>query len=147
MNNNIRREFVVRQPREQVWRALTESASLASWMFPNDFEPRVGHRFTFRVPGNPRVNFEGLTVQCEVLTCEAPHRLAFSWSAGGPVVDTRVSFLLEPEGEGTRVFFEHAGFDLAEPRGKQALRGAEFGWTKMLEQLCRVVAGVEPGGS
>jgi hypothetical protein len=32
----------------------TIRATLAEWMFPNDFEPRVGHQFTFRVPaGNP----------------------------------------------------------------------------------------------
>ena len=37
-------------------------------------------------------------------------RLVFSWSAGGPVVDTRVSFRLEPDGEGTRFLFEHSGF-------------------------------------
>ena len=82
----IQREILIPQPREQVWRAITDSATLAEWMFPNDFEPRVGHHFTFRVPGNPKMNFDGLTVRCEVLECEPPHenargRLAFSWSA------------------------------------------------------------------
>ncbi len=42
-------------------------------------------------------------MRCEVLECEPPSRLVFSWSAGGPVVNTRVSFRLEPDGEGTRV--------------------------------------------
>ncbi len=141
MSNTIRREILVPQPREQVWQAITDSTSLAEWMFPNDFEPRIGHQFTFRVPGNPKVGFDGLTVHCEVLECEPPNRLAFSWSAGGPVVDTRVSFQLEPDGEGTRVLFEHAGFDLSQPGGTQALRGAQYGWAKMLEQLRAVIAG------
>jgi uncharacterized protein YndB with AHSA1/START domain len=110
-------------------------------MFPNDFEPRVGHRFTFRVPANPRMNFDGLVVDCEVLECEPPSRLVFSWTAGGPVVDTRVSFLLEPEGEGTRLFFEHSGFDLSVPWGMQALKGAEAGWERMLGQLSAILAG------
>src|SRR6185369_6015334 len=145
MTNTIQREIVIPQPREQVWRAITESATLAEWMFPNDFEPRVGHRFTFRVPGNPKANFDGLTVRCEVLECEPPResaggRLAFSWSAGGPVENTRVSFRLEPDGDGTRVFFEHSGFDLSLPFGEQAFKGAEFGWAKMLKQLTAVVA-------
>ena len=140
MSEAIRREMVLPQAREDVWRALTDSTLLTEWMYPNDFEPSVGHRFTFRVPPNPKVNFEGLTVQCEVLECDAPNRLIFSWSVGGPVVDTRVSFRLEPAGEGTRLLFEHSGFDLAQPRGKQALRGAEFGWAKLLEQLNVVVA-------
>lgn len=141
MTNTIRREVLVPQPREQVWRALTDSTSLADWMFPNDFVPRVGHHFTFRVPPNPKVGFDGLVVHCEVLECEPPSRLAFSWSAG-ELVDTRVNFRLEPDGEGTRVHFEHSGFDVSQPRGVQALRGAEFGWAKMLKQLAAVVAGL-----
>ncbi|HWB00699.1 MAG TPA: SRPBCC domain-containing protein [Pirellulales bacterium] len=138
----IRREFQLPQSPDRVWRAIADSATLAQWMYPNDFAPRVGHRFTFRVPANPKVGFEGLTVDCEVLECDAPRRLVFSWSVGGPVVDTRVSFQLEPHENGTHLVFEHSGFDLAHPFGKQAFRGAEFGWAKMLEQLAIVVANV-----
>jgi len=140
MNNTIQRELRIPQPREQVWRAITDRATLAEWMFPNDFEPRVGHRFTFQVPGNPKMNFDGLTVRCEVLECQPPSRLEFSWSAGGPVENTRVSFKLEPDGSGTRVLFEHSGFDLTQPFGEQALKGAEYGWAKMLKELATVVA-------
>ena len=142
MTKTIQREFLIPQPREQVWRALTDSTTLAEWMFPNDFAPRVGHHFTFQVPPNPKVGFDGLIVRCEVLECEPPDRLVFSWSAGGPVVDTRVSLQIEPDGDGTRVLFEHSGFDVSQPWGKQALRGAEFGWAKMLKQLAAVVAGL-----
>lgn len=146
MTKTIRRELLIPQPREQVWRALTESATLAEWMFPNDFEPRVGHHFTFQVPPNPKLKFDGLVVQCEVLECEPPSRLAFSWSAGG-LADTRVSFRLEPDGDGTRVFFEHSGFDVSQPWGEQAFHGAEFGWAKMFKQLAAVVAGLAAGGN
>jgi uncharacterized protein YndB with AHSA1/START domain len=144
MTKTIQREILIPQPREQVWWAITDSATLTQWMYPNDFEPRIGHHFTFQVPPNPKVNFDGLVVRCEVLECEPPigdvgGRLAFSWSAGG-LVDTRVSFRLEPDGEGTRILFEHSGFDVSQPWGDQALRGAEFGWAKMLKQLPAVVA-------
>ena len=140
MTKTIQREIAIPQSREQVWRALTDSATLAEWMYPNDFEPRVGHHFTFRVPPKPKAGFDGLVVRCEVLECEPPSRLVFSWSAGG-LVDTRVSFRLEPDGEGTRVLLEHAGFDVSQPWAEQALRGAEFGWAKMLKHLRAVVAG------
>ena len=142
MTKTIRREILMPLPREHVWRALTDSATLAEWMFPNDFEPRVGHHFTFRVPPNPKIGFDGLIVRCEVLECEPPSQLAFSWSAGEPVENTRVSFRLEPDGDGTRVFFEHSGFDLSHPFGNQAFKGAEFGWAKMFKQLAAVVAGL-----
>ena len=36
MTKTIRREILIPQPREQVWRALTDSTALAEWMFPND---------------------------------------------------------------------------------------------------------------
>jgi len=141
MTNTIQREIQIPQPREQVWRAIADSAALAEWMFPNDFAPRIGHRFTFRVPPDPKRGFEGIIVHCEVLECEPPSRLAFSWSAAS-LVDTRVTFRLEPDGDGTRIFFEHSGFDLTQPWCKPAMKGLEFGYSKMFEKLPVVVAGL-----
>ena len=71
MTPAIRREVRLAQPRELVWRALTDRATLAEWMFPNDFEPRVGHRFTFRVPPNPAAGFDGLVVILHAATIDA----------------------------------------------------------------------------
>ncbi|QDV17694.1 hypothetical protein Pan153_23480 [Gimesia panareensis] len=139
MSERIYREVMFPQSPEKVWRAISNSDALADWMFPNDFEPKVGHQFSFEVPTNPKANFEGLTVRCEVLECEPPCRLVFSWSAGGAVENTEVRFQLEPDGEGTRLIFEHAGFDLTHPHGNQAFKGAEYGWAKMLKQLLEVV--------
>ncbi|MFT3785866.1 MAG: SRPBCC domain-containing protein [Tepidisphaeraceae bacterium] len=140
MNNAVFREMLLPSSPEQVWHTLTDPTTLAVWMFPNDFEPRVGHRFTFRVPGNPQANFDGLTVHCEVLECQPPSRLVFSWSAGGAVDNTFVRFLLQPEGSSTRLTLEHSGFDLAMPFGEQALRGAQYGWARMLKQLESILA-------
>ena len=139
MSRTIQRELLIPQPREQVWQAITDSVTLAEWMYPNDFEPRVGHLFAFRVPPNPKVNFDGLVIHCEVFECDPPSELVFSWSAAG-LVDTRVSFRLESQGEGTRVLFEHSGFAITEAFGEQAFKGAEFGWAKMLKQLGEVIA-------
>jgi uncharacterized protein YndB with AHSA1/START domain len=138
MTNSIRRELVLPQAPEEVWQALTDRAALAEWMYPNDFEPQVGHQFTFRVPANPKAGFDGV-VRCEVLQYAPPRELAYSWS-GGPVVNTRVSYRLEQDGTGTRLFFEHSGFDVTESWGQAAFQGAEFGWTKMLERLLEVAA-------
>ena len=55
MTKTIRREMLIPQPREQVWRALADRTALAEWMFPNDFVPRVGHRFTIQVPPNRKL--------------------------------------------------------------------------------------------
>jgi uncharacterized protein YndB with AHSA1/START domain len=144
MTKSIRREILIPQAREQVWRSLTESAALAEWMYPNDFEPRVGHHFTFRVPPNPKARFDGIDIHCEVLECEPPSRLAYSW-AGGTLVNTQVSFQLEPDDAGTRLVFEHSGFDLSVPGCEQAIRGLEYGYTKMFEQFPAVVEGLAAG--
>jgi uncharacterized protein YndB with AHSA1/START domain len=138
MTRTIQRTVLFPQPREQVWDAIADSETLAEWMFPNNFEPRLGHRFTFHVPPNPKVNFEGLTVDCEVLECTPPERLVFSWSAG-ELEGTRVSFRLEPDGAGSRLLFEHSGFELSQTFGEQAFHGAEYGWARMLKQLSEVV--------
>ena len=128
MNGVIKRELSFPQSREEVWEALTDPAALAEWMFPNDFVARTGHRFEFQVPKNPAVNFEGLTVRGEVLRCDPPEALSFSWVAGE--VDTRVDYRLEADGEGTKVFFEQSGFE--QPH---ALKGAEYGWAMMHDKL------------
>lgn len=135
MTNTIRREITFTQPPQTVWHALTDSAALAEWMYPNDFEPRVGYRFTFRVPPNPKAKFDGI-IRGEVLECAPPGRLVYSWIAAGydGEVNTRVGYRLEPDGAGTRVFFEHTGF-----ASEQAFKGAEYGWTLMHRKLAEVL--------
>lgn len=132
MTTTIQRELRFSQSPEVVWRALANSAALAEWMYPNDFEPRVGHRFTFRVPPKPQLE-NGLVVRCEVLTCDPPSELVFTWIVDG-FLNTRVSYRLEPDGTGTRVLFEHSGF---EQQG--ALKGAEYGWNMMHGKLAAVL--------
>jgi uncharacterized protein YndB with AHSA1/START domain len=132
VTHTIRRELKFPRAPETVWRALTNSAALAEWMYPNDFEPRVGHRFTFRVPPKPQLE-NGLVVRCEVVTCVPPTELAFTWVVDD-FLDTRVSYRLEADGDGTRVLFEHTGFEQ-----KPAFKGAEYGWNMMHGQLARVI--------
>ena len=132
MTRTIRRELKFPQPPETVWRALATRAALAEWMYPNDFEPRVGHRFTFQVPPNPP-RFDGLVVRCEVLTCVPASELVFTWVVD-EFLNTRVSYRLEPADGGTRVLFEHAGFEQ-----EQAFGGAEYGWTMMHGKLAKVL--------
>jgi hypothetical protein len=100
------------------------------------------------VPPNPKAGFDGIVVRCQVLECESPSRLADPWSAG-PIIDMQVIYRLESDGDGTRVFAERSGFDMSQPWGEQAFRGAEFGWATMLERLPGVVGSLarRKGGS
>ena len=118
---------------ERVWAALTQHDALAAWLMPNDFEPRVGHQFTFRTNPMPAINFDGVC-QCEVAACEPPRLLSYTWN-GGPL-RTLVTFELQPEGAGTRLRFEHSGFDLSDPLQQGAYRGLQ-GWGQALDVALR----------
>ncbi len=133
MTHTIRRELKFAQSPEVVWRSLTDSAALAEWMYPNDFQPHVGHHFTFRVPPKPQLP-EGLVVHCEVLKCLAPSELVLKWVVD-EFLNTRVSYRLEPDGTGTRVIFEHSGFEQ-----EGAFKGAEYGWNLMHGKLAKKLA-------
>ena len=92
-------------PRAQVWAALTDADQLAAWLMPNDFQPKAGHRFTFRT--KPAPGFDGI-VHSEVLDIVEPERLVISWRGGG--LDTRVSFELAESAGGTILTLRHEGF-------------------------------------
>lgn len=106
-------------PPARVWRALTDSRLLAQWLMPNDFQPRVGHRFTLDTGpwGETR---------CEVLAIEDEHLLRIAWE--NPPLDTTVTWRIEAEGSGTRLFVIHDGFDPDDPAQRSALRGMAQGW-------------------
>jgi uncharacterized protein YndB with AHSA1/START domain len=107
MKSEIRFEATYPHPIERVWSVLVDPAAMGEWLMPNDFVPRVGHRFTFRT--DPAPGFDGV-VHCEVLELEAPSRFALSWR-GGPL-DTVLRIDLEPVGDrATRLRLAHTGFD------------------------------------
>jgi uncharacterized protein YndB with AHSA1/START domain len=106
MKRDIRIETTYPFPSERVWRALTDPVAMADWLMPNNFEARLGHKFQFRT--KPAPGFDGV-VECEVIELDPPHRLAFTWRGGG--IDTVARFILEDVPEGTKLCFEHTGFD------------------------------------
>lgn len=113
-------------PPERVWRVLTEPDLLARWLMPSDFAPEVGHRFSFRTDPVPATGFDGV-VHCEVLDLVPGQRLRISWRSGAAFAST-VTWTLVPEGAGTRLLLEHAGFDVDDPEQLLALRIMGGGW-------------------
>lgn len=113
----------------KLWRALTTPELISQWLMPNDFQPIVGHRFTFRARPVAQTGFAG-QIACQVLEVTRPKRLRISWAdAGDPDgMATEVSWTLQPEGKGTRLFLEHSGFDPDEPTQQLALRLMNAGW-------------------
>ncbi|GAB3237514.1 SRPBCC family protein [Kineosporia babensis] len=84
----VRLERRYDHPVEQVWRAVTEPASLAKW-FPSqvEFDLTAG-KVVFDPQGDEP--FFGI-----VLEADPPHRLVFTWDTD------QLEFTLTPDGEGT----------------------------------------------
>ncbi|HEV2530473.1 SRPBCC domain-containing protein [Phenylobacterium sp.] len=124
----------------KLWRALTEGDLLARWIMANDFAPEAGRRFAFRT--EPVGHWNGV-VQCEVLEITPPSRLVLRWGDGTPDgggIVTTVAFTLTPEGAGAHLRMEQSGFT---PDQEQNRRGAQFGWTKMMEGLDGLLAEID----
>ena len=125
---------------DKVWRALTQAPLLEDWLMANDFEPRVGHRFTFRMPGMPGWN--GVT-DCEVLSVVPNEELSYTWNASGEEaatgIRTVVKWTLEAFDGGVLLRMEQSGFREQDQRN---FMGAKYGWERNLGELERVVAGL-----
>ena len=124
---NIQLEQFIPQPPARVWQALTDPTLLAQWWAAGDVRPIVGHRFTLDM-GSPFGQ-----QPCEVLAVE-PERL-FSYSFAPGLLNTTITWRLQPEGTGTRLFLEHAGFDLDSPVGPMAFNGMGAGWPNILTRI------------
>ncbi len=138
MSETVVLDVEVKSPIERVWHALTDPATLSTWMLfkSNDFQPVVGHAFQFReAPG-----WDGV-VECEVIEVDQPHRLAYTWVSGGERNlrhATVVTWTLtEVEGGVTRLHLEQRGF---RSEAKQEIGGAKYGWMRMLDQLQSLLA-------
>jgi uncharacterized protein YndB with AHSA1/START domain len=125
---------------DKVWRALTQGPLLEAWLMANDFEPVVGHRFTFRMP--PMPGWNGVT-DCEVLTVVPNEELSYTWNASGEEAATGlrtvVTWTLEPVAGGVLVRMAQSGFREQDQRN---FLGAKHGWERNLGRLEDVVAGL-----
>lgn len=129
----IRLDQYVAHPPEKVWRALTEPELIARWLMPNDFRLEVGHRFTFTTAPRKNVGFDGV-VHCEVLAFEPGELLRISWSDGRRA-DWTVTWRLRPEGRGTRVLFDHEGFDPGDEAQVLARKIMGGGWRSHFSKI------------
>jgi uncharacterized protein YndB with AHSA1/START domain len=135
-------EKVLPYAADKIWRTLTTSDLLMKWLMPNDFVAAVGHRFNFRT--KPMGDWDGV-VHCEVLDCDPPRLLRYSWKGGadanpeyGSKLDSVVTWTLTPVEGGTQVRMVHDGFVF--PGNRYAFDMMSPGWGKIVDAIGRVAA-------
>jgi uncharacterized protein YndB with AHSA1/START domain len=129
----IEKEFP--HPPERVWRALTQGSLIKEWLMDNDFQPVVGHKFSFR--STPVPNWDGV-IHSEVLIVEPNKKLSYTWATLG--LESLVSWTLAPTSTGTLLRMEHSGFASDQDA---AYKGATYGWRNFIGGLEKVVAGLQ----
>ena len=123
--DSISFEFDLAHAPEKVWRALTDPELLAEWLLPVvGLELAPGSAFTFKTQPHP--GWDG-TVNCRLIEIEPHTKLSYSWVVGD-MIDTIVTFRLEPSTSGTRLSLVQSGF---KPDQKQNFGGARYGWKLM----------------
>ena len=127
---------------EKIWQTLTRSDLIARWLMPNDFEPVAGRRFTFKTA--PMGDWDGV-VHCQVLQCEPPHLLSYSWKGGsdsnpayGSSLNSTVTWTLTPVEGGTHLRMVHDGFVF--PGNRFAFDAMSPGWARAVDAIARVTA-------
>lgn len=100
----------------------------------------VGHRFTFQTVPHPNVKFSG-TGHCEVPAFEPAKMLRISWADRGEDngLDSTVTWRLEPEGTGTRLFLEHDGFDPDNPCQRLSHQIMSGGWSAIGRKITEML--------
>ncbi|MFI7648133.1 SRPBCC domain-containing protein [Micromonospora sp. NPDC049460] len=118
-------QFVAAPP-SKVWRTLTEPELLARWWVPGDIAAVLGHRFHLQMPGWG-------AVACEVVEVVPEEKLVYTFNESWTL-----TWRLVAEGNGTRLLFEHSGFELDQKSERNAFDRMGPGWRdKVLPQLAR----------
>jgi uncharacterized protein YndB with AHSA1/START domain len=130
----IRVEHLYEHSPAAIWRALTDPELHAQWWAAGDVKPIVGHCFELDMGVYGKQ-------PCEVLAAEPERLLKYTFAA--PSLGTTITWLLTPEGSGTRLTLLQEGFDLDSPMGKQAFEGMGRGWPGLLRRL-EAIGAIKP---
>lgn len=126
----------IRATPEQVWRALTDPAFTARFWYGTRLESdwNVDSPIIFHKPkGEPDTG--------RVLVVDAPRKLVFAWQVNwGPLKGeraSRVTFTIEPQGDGVTLTLVHDDFDA----GSKVFEALKGGWPGILAGLKKVLEG------
>jgi uncharacterized protein YndB with AHSA1/START domain len=127
VQNEIRQIRQFNQTPQVVWEYLTNPELIEKWLGKTDFQPIVGHKFSF-------IGSCDNDSYCEVLEVKPFTRLSYSWqkrsAKDGKPFHSKVVWTLVPKEYGTELRLVHNGFTALEDFVKH-----ENGWSTCLMQF------------
>jgi len=137
--DTVNLEVLLSAPVEKVWEAWTNADLVLKW-FGSDLNGRGrSAALDVRPGGKYKVSFEnadgaGHTCSGIYKEVDTHHKLAFTWEwENEPGVESFVTVLLIPEGDHTRMYFEHARV------GFESAHNYAVGWTSTFGKLERIL--------
>ncbi len=139
----IRKDIVIKAPRERVWNAISDPAEFGAWFHVD----MTGVTFA---PGQPvhakmtEPGYEGHPFEIVIDRIEAPRLFSFRWHPYGidpnhdysPEPMTLIVFELEEIARGTRLTVTESGFDaIPLSRRAEAFRMNSEGWAIQLRNV------------
>ncbi len=148
MEDRIERTINLDAPIERVWVALTDHREFGAWFRLSLHGPFQVGEVTFGEVTYP--GHEGLAFWARVESMDEPHRFSFVWPMDETIQPddpgvhdkvTRVEFILEPAGEGTKLTVRESGFEkLPHDKRLQVFRDNESGWDAQMKHIRDFVA-------
>jgi uncharacterized protein YndB with AHSA1/START domain len=150
--DTVRMERLLPGPIERVWAYLTESQKRQLWLAAGPMELQVGGRVehVFRnselTPEDqpPPAKYAALAgehrTHGQVLACEPPRLLSYTWSEGDHQY-SEVRFELEACGEHVRLMLTHARL-----ANRELMLSVAAGWHTHLDILTSRLSGTDPAG-
>jgi uncharacterized protein YndB with AHSA1/START domain len=118
---------------EKVWEALTSAELSRKYFFGNavEIELKVGGKYIVRQPDG------ALHISGEVVECEPPRKLTFTFNVNWPALieklgPTLVSYEIEPAGDAVRLTMTESH---DRPLSDDILSGGRQGWPAILSSL------------
>jgi uncharacterized protein YndB with AHSA1/START domain len=127
---------------EAVWQALTSAEFSRKYFFGNSVEIdlKIGGAYIVRTPDG------ALHISGEVIECDPPRKLAFTFNVNWPALieklgPTLVTYEIEPAGNATRLTMTEAH---DRPISDDILSGGRQGWPAILSSLKSLLETGEP---
>jgi len=136
MAASIKHQLFFPHPPKAVWEYLTNAALMELWLMKNDFQPVVGHEFTFRSKPVPAFDWDGI-IYCKVLEMVPFQSFSYSWKLGpgdGTInVDSVVRWELQPKDNGTELLLDHGDFSILKHMG--IFEAMNKGWLENMHKI------------